>query len=55
MRMIMTTGKVSNRRVFVDALKMGLPERTYPDGLCIDNEEGFGVLGMTSTNQNRLS
>ncbi len=34
-------GKVSNRRVFVDALKMGLPERTYPDGLCIDNEGGI--------------
>jgi len=34
-------GKMSNRRVFIDALALGLPERTYPDGLCIDSEGGI--------------
>ncbi|KAL0951075.1 hypothetical protein HGRIS_007813 [Hohenbuehelia grisea] len=31
-------GNVSNRRVCVDALGLGLPEKTYSDGLCIDAE-----------------
>ncbi|KAL5533889.1 hypothetical protein ACEPAG_349 [Sanghuangporus baumii] len=31
-------GKLSNRRLFIDALALGLPGGTYPDGLCIDNE-----------------
>lgn len=35
------TGKVSNRRVFVDPISHGLPEGTYPDGLCIDNAGGI--------------
>ncbi|KLO20635.1 hypothetical protein SCHPADRAFT_912157 [Schizopora paradoxa] len=34
-------GKLSNRRDFVNALELGLPERTYPDGLCIDSEGGI--------------
>jgi len=33
-------GKLSGRRVFVDPLSHGLPEGTYPDGLCIDNAGG---------------
>ncbi|KAI0673518.1 SMP-30/Gluconolaconase/LRE-like region-domain-containing protein [Trametes maxima] len=33
-------GKVSGRRVFVDALSQGLPDGTYPDGLCIDKDGG---------------
>ncbi|KAL5494897.1 hypothetical protein ACEPAI_359 [Sanghuangporus weigelae] len=31
-------GELSNRRLFIDALALGLPGGTYPDGLCIDNE-----------------
>ena len=34
-------GKLSGRRVFVDPLSHGLPEGTYPDGLCIDNAGGI--------------
>ncbi|RDX52054.1 hypothetical protein OH76DRAFT_1400970 [Lentinus brumalis] len=33
-------GKVARRRDFVDALSQGLPEGTYPDGLCIDKDGG---------------
>ncbi|KAI9572890.1 regucalcin [Boletus coccyginus] len=33
-------GKLSNRRVVVDAIARGLPEKTFCDGLCID-EEGY--------------
>ena len=33
-------GKVTHRRDFVDALSQGLPEGTYPDGLCIDKDGG---------------
>ncbi|KAI9060183.1 regucalcin [Trametes sanguinea] len=33
-------GKVSGKRVFVDALSQGLPDGTYPDGLCIDKDGG---------------
>ncbi|KAI0330567.1 regucalcin [Cubamyces sp. BRFM 1775] len=33
-------GKVSGKRVFVDALSQGLPEGTFPDGLCIDKDGG---------------
>lgn len=33
-------GKLSGRRIFVDPLSHGLPEGTYPDGLCIDNAGG---------------
>lgn len=35
-----TDGQVSGRRVFVDAMSQGLPEGTYPDGLCIDKDGG---------------
>lgn len=31
---------MSGKRVFVDALSQGLPEGTYPDGLCIDKDGG---------------
>jgi hypothetical protein len=31
-------GKISNRRVFVDALAQGLPAQTFCDGFCIDSE-----------------
>lgn len=31
-------GKLSNRRVAVDAIARGLPEKTFCDGLCIDKE-----------------
>ena len=30
-------GELSNKRLLIDALSLGLPERTYPDGLCIDD------------------
>lgn len=33
-------GKLSNRRLFVDTLAIGLPRGTFPDGLCIDSEGG---------------
>ncbi|KAI0715172.1 hypothetical protein C8Q76DRAFT_729936 [Earliella scabrosa] len=33
-------GKVSGKRDFVDAMSQGLPEDTYPDGLCIDKDGG---------------
>ena len=33
-------GKVAGKREFVDALSQGLPEGTYPDGLCIDKDGG---------------
>lgn len=33
-------GELSNRRVFVDALALGLPEGTFADGICIDSEGG---------------
>jgi len=31
-------GKLANRRVFVDAIALGLPDNTFCDGLCIDIE-----------------
>jgi sugar lactone lactonase YvrE len=31
-------GRISNRRVFVDALAQGLPPQTFCDGFCIDSE-----------------
>lgn len=34
-------GKLANRRVFIDSIDRGLPEGTYPDGLCIDSEGGI--------------
>lgn len=33
-------GKLSNKRLFVDTLAIGLPSGTFPDGLCIDSEGG---------------
>ncbi|KAF5356013.1 hypothetical protein D9756_003835 [Leucocoprinus leucothites] len=33
-------GKLSNRRIFVDAIALGLPENSFCDGLCVDRE-GF--------------
>ncbi|PIL31586.1 transporter [Ganoderma sinense ZZ0214-1] len=33
-------GKVSRKRDFVDCLSQGLPEGTFPDGLCIDKDGG---------------
>ena len=34
-------GELLNKRVFVDALALGLPEKTYPDGLCFDSDGGL--------------
>ena len=34
-------GNISNRRLFVDSLALGLPEGTFPDGLCIDSDGGI--------------
>ncbi|TFK41074.1 regucalcin [Crucibulum laeve] len=31
-------GDLSNRRVFIDAIARGLPEQTFCDGLCVDEE-----------------
>ena len=31
-------GNLANRRIFVDAIALGLPENTFCDGLCIDIE-----------------
>jgi len=31
-------GTLSNRRLFIDALALGLPRGTFADGLCIDSE-----------------
>ena len=31
-------GSLSNRMLFVDTLAVGLPEGTFPDGLCLDSE-----------------
>ncbi|KAL6304304.1 hypothetical protein BKA93DRAFT_733532 [Sparassis latifolia] len=33
-------GKLSQQRIFVDSISHGLPQRSYPDGLCIDKEGG---------------
>ncbi|KAJ7487693.1 SMP-30/Gluconolaconase/LRE-like region-domain-containing protein [Mycena galericulata] len=33
-------GKLANRRLFVDAMVLGLEENSYCDGLCIDTEGG---------------
>ncbi|KAF9056251.1 SMP-30/Gluconolaconase/LRE-like region-domain-containing protein [Panaeolus papilionaceus] len=33
-------GELSDRRVFVDALEKGFPEKTYCDGLCVDDQGG---------------
>ncbi|KXN89948.1 Regucalcin [Leucoagaricus sp. SymC.cos] len=33
-------GKLANRRIFVDAMALGLPKNTFCDGLCVDRE-GF--------------
>jgi len=33
-------GELRNRRLFVDAIAQGFPEKTYCDGLCVDNEGG---------------
>lgn len=33
-------GVLSNRRVFVDAMALGFPEKTYCDGLCVDDAGG---------------
>lgn len=33
-------GKLANRRIFVDAMALGLPENSFCDGLCVDTE-GF--------------
>ena len=34
-------GQLANRRLFVDCLALGLPEGTFPDGLCIDSDGGL--------------
>lgn len=33
-------GKAIRKTDFVDALAQGVPESTYPDGLCIDKDGG---------------
>ena len=34
-------GELKNRRLFVDAIAKGFPEKTYCDGLCVDDEGGI--------------
>ncbi|KAG6829390.1 hypothetical protein H0H92_004658 [Tricholoma furcatifolium] len=34
-------GNLSNRRLFVDAIAMGMPEDSFCDGLCVDSEGGI--------------
>ncbi|KAF8807485.1 regucalcin [Phlegmacium glaucopus] len=34
-------GELNNRRLFVDAIAKGFPEKTYCDGLCVDDEGGI--------------
>lgn len=34
-------GELSNKRLFIDALALGLPEGSYPDGLCFDSDGGL--------------
>lgn len=34
-------GELKNRRLFVDAIAQGFPEKTYCDGLCVDDEGGI--------------
>lgn len=34
-------GELRNRRLFVDAIAKGFPEKTYCDGLCVDDEGGI--------------
>ena len=51
-------GKVSGKRDFVDAMSQGLPEDTYPDGLCIDKDGGvwsarFVLLQYSTTMRTR--
>ncbi|KAG6911899.1 hypothetical protein DXG01_000146 [Tephrocybe rancida] len=43
-------GNLSNRRVFVDAIALGMPENTFCDGLCVDTEGGVwsARLGFVS-------
>lgn len=45
-------GELSNRRVFIDAIAQGLPENTFCDGLCVDDEgcvwSARFVLGLFS-------
>lgn len=41
-------GNLTNRRLFVDAIALGMPENTFCDGLCTDSKGGvwsarFGV------------
>jgi sugar lactone lactonase YvrE len=31
-------GQLTNRRLFVNALEKGFPEKTYCDGLCVDDQ-----------------
>ncbi|KAF8168018.1 regucalcin [Crassisporium funariophilum] len=33
-------GELENRRLFVDAIAKGFPDKTYCDGLCVDHEGG---------------
>lgn len=42
-------GELSNRRVFVDPLAQGLPEGTFPDGLCFDSEGGIWSARFVTT------
>lgn len=45
-------GELSNRRIFIDAIAQGLPENTFCDGLCVDDEgcvwSARFVLGLFS-------
>jgi sugar lactone lactonase YvrE len=34
-------GELKNCRLFVDAIAQGFPEKTYCDGLCVDDEGGI--------------
>lgn len=48
-------GKLSNRRVAVDALAVGLPEQSFCDGLCVDNEGYIWSARWGGSQINRFS
>ncbi|EIN14205.1 hypothetical protein PUNSTDRAFT_110331 [Punctularia strigosozonata HHB-11173 SS5] len=50
-----STGDISNRRVHIDPLAEGLPENSYPDGLCIDSEGGIWSARWGASRINRFN
>ncbi|KAH7931081.1 hypothetical protein BV22DRAFT_999485 [Leucogyrophana mollusca] len=48
-------GKLSNRRVAIDAMAQGLPEQSFCDGMCIDNEGYIWSARWGGSRINRFS